>query len=279
MVQYSNLKFFKGAKARNRTIDRLLELRAGLVKDVTPKDKQQSFHLATWNIRDFGAHRSTRRPRLAGVPALYRRRSFPSFDLIAVQEVNEDMTEFEKVMRMLGPRWNYVVTDQSGNHERLAFVFDTRKIRFRHVTGEIVLPPKGKGDPIQPHAVPRRVPGRLAQVQHLHRAHSLRRPRRTPPRATRDRRHRRVLHERQKKDGETYILIGDFNILSPDHPTMASLLERRLQSRAAVEKTDRPRRRAATTIRSPLRRGTRRSQIKTPALPLAELRVPRRCRL
>jgi hypothetical protein len=69
-----------------------------------------------------------------------------AFDLIAVQEVNENMTDFQTVMRLLGPHWNYLVTDQSGNMERLAFVYDTRKILFRHIAGEVVLPAK-KGKP------------------------------------------------------------------------------------------------------------------------------------
>ena len=65
-----------------------------------------------------------------------------AFDLVAVQEVNEDLAEFQTVMRLLGPHWDYIVTDQSGNMERLAFVYDKRKILFRHVAGEIVLPKK-----------------------------------------------------------------------------------------------------------------------------------------
>jgi hypothetical protein len=47
MVQYSGLRFWKDTETRNRTIDRLLALRAGLMKTVTPNNKQDSFHLAT----------------------------------------------------------------------------------------------------------------------------------------------------------------------------------------------------------------------------------------
>jgi hypothetical protein len=54
MVQYSGLRFWTDAGTRDRAIDRLLALRAGLIKTVTPNNKQDSFHLATWNIRDFG---------------------------------------------------------------------------------------------------------------------------------------------------------------------------------------------------------------------------------
>ena len=78
---------------------------------------------------------------------LYIAEIISAFDLVAVQEVNEDLREFEKLMRLLGPHWSYIVTDQSGNMERLAFVYDTRKILFRNLAGEIVLPER-KGKPV-----------------------------------------------------------------------------------------------------------------------------------
>lgn len=223
MVQYSNLKVFKGAKARNRIIDRLLELRAGLAKDITSKDKQQSFHLASWNIRDFGAHTFNPSPR-SRESLFYIAEILSSFDLIAIQEVNEDMTEFEKVMRMLGPRWNYVVTDQSGNHERLAFVFDTRKILFRHVTGEIVLPPTtGMQFNRTPFLVAFQAGWLKFNICTVHILYGDQSD--TAPRQREIAEIAKFFSERQKRDGETYILLGDFNILGPDHPTMAALLE------------------------------------------------------
>jgi hypothetical protein len=60
MVQYSGLRFWKDAAAKDRAIDRLLALRAGLAQDISPKNVQKSFHLASWNIRDFGGHRLNR---------------------------------------------------------------------------------------------------------------------------------------------------------------------------------------------------------------------------
>ena len=88
MVQYSGLRFWKDVGARDRAIDRLLALRAGLVKDVTPNNKQDSFHLATWNIRDFGGHRLNPSPRLPE-SLLYIAEVISSFDLVAVQEVTK----------------------------------------------------------------------------------------------------------------------------------------------------------------------------------------------
>jgi len=225
MVQYSGLRYWKDNKARNRAIDRLLALRAGMAHDVTPKNKQESFHLATWNVRDFGGHRLNPSPRL-DESLLYIAEVISAFDLVAVQEVNEDMREFQKVMYLLGPHWDYIVTDQSGNLERLAFVYDTRKIRFRHVAGEIVIPSK-KGRPqTQFNRTPFLVAFQAGWFKfnictvHIYYGSSTdltRRKREIGDIA-------KFFTKRQKKDGETYILLGDFNILNPEHATMATLL-------------------------------------------------------
>lgn len=156
MVQYSGLRRFPDA-ARDRAIDRLLDLRAGIANKISARNKQDTFHLASWNIRDLGSDKFNPSPRLPE-SLLYIAEVISAFDLVAVQEVNENMKDFQAVMRLLGPHWDYIVTDQSGNSERLAFVFDTRKILFRHIAGEIVS----------------RLPVRLVQIQHLHRAHLLR---------------------------------------------------------------------------------------------------------
>ncbi len=225
MVQYSGLRFWKDRTSRDRAIDRLLGLRAGLDNDVSVRTKQQSFHLATWNIRDFGGHRLNPSPRLPE-SLLYIAEVISAFDLVAVQEVNEDMTEFQKVMRLLGPYWDYIVTDQSGNMERLAFVYDTRKILFRHVAGEIVLPAKSGKQPIQFNRTPFLVAFQAGWFKfnictvHIYYGS-----------ATDLARRKQEIHDiatffsgRQKKDGETYILLGDFNILNPEDDTMNTLL-------------------------------------------------------
>lgn len=225
MVQYSGLRFWKDAQERDRAIDRLLALRAGLAQDVTPKNVHQSFHLASWNIRDFGGHRLNPSPRLPE-SLLYIAEVISAFDLVAVQEVNEDMTEFQKVMRLLGPHWNYIVTDQSGNMERLAFVYDTRKILFRHVAGEIVLPAKRGKEPIQFNRTPFLVAFQAGWFKfnvctvHIYYGSASD----TAPRKREIADIAAFFTERQKKDGESYILLGDFNILNPKDPTMAALL-------------------------------------------------------
>jgi endonuclease/exonuclease/phosphatase family metal-dependent hydrolase len=225
MVHYSGLRSWKDSKGRDRTIDRLLALRAGISKDVTPRNKQDSFHLATWNIRDFGGARLNPSPRTPEC-LLYIAEIISAFDLVAVQEVNENMADFRAVMKLLGPHWEYLVTDQSGNDERLAFVYDTRKILFRHVAGEVVLPEK-KGKTISqfnrtPFVVAFQAGWFKFNICTVHiyygsASNTAKRKREIADIAA-------FFAARQQKDGETYILLGDFNILNPSDPLMASLL-------------------------------------------------------
>ncbi len=224
MVQYSGLRGFKNA-TRNRAIERLLALRAGIARDVTSKNKFETFHLASWNIRDFGSHRLNPSPRLPET-YYYIAEVISAFDLVAVQEVNENLAAFERVMRLLGPHWTYIVTDQSGNDERLAFAYDTRKIAFRHIAGEIVLPKKKGKNPDQFNRTPFLVSFQAGWFKfnictvHIYYGSS----------SNLDRRKQEIadiakfFSKRQEKDDETYILLGDFNILNPKDATMDALL-------------------------------------------------------
>ena len=225
MVQYSSIRNFKDARTRDRTIDRLLALRAGISHDITLRNKQESFHLASWNIRDFGGHRLNPSPRTPE-SLLYIAEVISAFDLVAVQEVNENMADFQAVTRLLGPHWNYIVTDQSGNMERLAFVYDTRKILFRHVAGEIVLPKKRGKNPIQFNRTPFIVAFQAGWFKfnictvHIYYGDASN----LAPRKREISDIAAFFTKRQKKDGETYILLGDFNILNPKDATMDALL-------------------------------------------------------
>jgi len=49
------------------------------------------------------------------------------FDLIAIQEVKNDLGGIEKLQRKLGKRYRFLFSDPSGNAERLAFCYDSKK--------------------------------------------------------------------------------------------------------------------------------------------------------
>ncbi|WP_337188634.1 endonuclease/exonuclease/phosphatase family protein [Phenylobacterium sp.] len=116
--------------------------------------------IATWNIRAFGdltskwasaAGDSPRRDLHAGVLIA---EILSRFDVIAVQEVKANLRALRHVLKRLGPEYGFLLTDVTlgdpGNGERLAFLFDTRRVRPSGLACELVVPEIG--DPN--HAIP-----------------------------------------------------------------------------------------------------------------------------
>jgi endonuclease/exonuclease/phosphatase family metal-dependent hydrolase len=152
MPFYYNLhrldKAFTKAHA-DRTSAGLLSLKEAFATEKVPERVRSSkLLLATWNIREFESEKYGARQREA---LYYIAEIIDHFDIVAVQEVRDDLSSLEKVMDILGSSWEYLLTDVTaggqGNQERMAFVYDTRKVRFGGLVGEIVLPPVKKGTP------------------------------------------------------------------------------------------------------------------------------------
>lgn len=146
MPFYYRLRYlYKDKAERQKVIDKLQSLRGRLDKHIPPKDVENTLLLATWNIREFDPNKTKYGKRLPE-SLYYIAEIISRFDLVAVQEVNQ-LGELETVMDILGPNWSYIATDVTdrslgGNGERMAFVYDRRKVHFKNVAGEIVLPSK-----------------------------------------------------------------------------------------------------------------------------------------
>lgn len=137
---YTGLRRIADSK---RASERLLALREGSLKKVREHRDDNSFLLATWNLRDFDSNKFGFGPRLAE-SFYYIAELISCFDLVAVQEVTKDLRPFEKLIDILGFDWDYLLTDvtdgTSGNQERMAFVWRKDKVSFRKIAGEVVLP-------------------------------------------------------------------------------------------------------------------------------------------
>ena len=126
-----------------RAAQNLLDLHASLenpeLPNYVPPKSDAHLLLATWNIQHFG---STDR---YDESLWYIAEILSRFDLIAIQEVKQSLRDLEAVTGLLGPWWRYIVSDVTaggpGNEERLAYLYDTRRVRFSGLAGEIVLPP------------------------------------------------------------------------------------------------------------------------------------------
>ena len=139
---YTGIKQIKGADMRLRTIEKLKVLRKQLDKEIPEKTAANSLLLATWNIRAFKKDSRTKESLYYIAEILSR------FDLVAIQEVHGQREELEKVMAILGKNWKYIATDvtagSAGNGECMAFLYDTNKVSFKSMAGEIVLPKDNK---------------------------------------------------------------------------------------------------------------------------------------
>lgn len=130
---------------RKRAVNNLMQLRRQLDRSVPKKDAEDNLLLATFNIRDLG--KRNRRGWGQRLPEswFYLAEVISRFDFVAVQEVNE-LKEWQHIMDILGRDWDFIATDETdrelgGNGERMTFVYDKRKVWFQNIAGEIVLPP------------------------------------------------------------------------------------------------------------------------------------------
>ena len=106
--------------------------------DIRPSILDETLNIATWNIREFG--RMRRRKRRSEAAIHYIAEILSQFDLIAVVEVREDLTDLKRVMEILGPYWRAVFSDfnsdRAGNRERIAYLYDKRVAVFTGLAAE-----------------------------------------------------------------------------------------------------------------------------------------------
>lgn len=232
MPRYYQIKTYE-EKLRKRILEKSLNLRMALDKSV-PKVKPDSFLLATWNIRDFDSNKFGHGPRL---PETYHYLAeiIARFDLVALQEINRDLKPLASLVWLLGPEWDYIVTGvtegSGGNEERMAFVFNRNRIKFTNLAGQVVLP-KDKlltSDGLQFARMPYVASFQAGWFRfnlctvHIYYGND------SGPEL--ERRIQEIegiaqyfkrLNERESGD---YILLGDFNIKSPEHRTREALVK------------------------------------------------------
>jgi endonuclease/exonuclease/phosphatase family metal-dependent hydrolase len=136
--------------------DELAGLRTALDAGVPPKIPDRNILIATWNLRAFGSLTESWVCKASDEPkrnwrALYCIAEIVSrFDVIAIQEVRGDLRALRHLLKMLGGNWSFLMTDvtkgKKGNNERLAFLYDTRKIKLSGLACELVVPPEQLGN-------------------------------------------------------------------------------------------------------------------------------------
>jgi endonuclease/exonuclease/phosphatase family metal-dependent hydrolase len=242
----SSIKYLKPEAHRPYVAERLLALKDRLRQEIHGVSDERSLRLATWNIMHFGDGGAYSR---TAESLLYIAEIIDHFDLVAIQEINEDLTALDTLFRYhLGGDWDYIVTDTTGgskgNSERLAYAYRKSKVSFRKEAGEIILPSGQEiadpgtdevGRKVQFARTPFSVAFqsswfkfKLVTVHIFYGKSAENSP---------EMEHRRreiesianYLAERQNDQEEAlgdeanFILLGDFNIVSPQHQTMQAL--------------------------------------------------------
>ena len=206
---YTYLKSIRNLAERKRTIEGLTRLRQQLDKEIPPKTAEKTLLLATWNIRQFTNNREKE-------SYMYIAEILSRFDLVAVQEVKEEMKGLEEVKGILGKNWAYIATDVSlqegGNGERIAFLYDTNRVSFKNIAGEIVLPSTSLIQGMQFARTPFCVAFQagwfkfnLATVHIIYGSDLDKREQEISAIGT-------YLSDRAEKEETSYIILGDFNI-------------------------------------------------------------------
>ena len=93
--------------------------------------------MGSWNIANLGDEKQIRSEE--DIKVISEILSW--FDLIAIQEVKENLRDFEGVMRGLPTSYDAVLTDQAGNDERMVFIYDTSSVSRLELAGEVAIPP------------------------------------------------------------------------------------------------------------------------------------------
>lgn len=133
-------------------------LREELDEAVPAKRLDHNLLVATWNLRAFGGLTE----EWEAGPDVTPKRDLHAllciseivsrFDVVALQEVRGNIKALRHMLKALGPDWSFILTDvtrgSAGNDERMAFVFDSRRVKPSGLAAELVLPPEWHGQAI-----------------------------------------------------------------------------------------------------------------------------------
>ena len=110
-------------------------LRQHKKKRAIPTKDSGHLLIATWNLANFGIQQRREKDHalIAEIVSW--------FDVIALQEVRQNLGDLKDVMTKLGKKYATVYTDTSGNDERMVYVYDAKKVSRRELVGEVATYP------------------------------------------------------------------------------------------------------------------------------------------
>jgi endonuclease/exonuclease/phosphatase family metal-dependent hydrolase len=92
-----------------------------LLASVPLRSVDENVVIATWNIAQFSNNKKQR--ALQYIADICER-----FDIVAIQEVKSNLLGLSRLQKLLPGHYQILVTDPTGNHERMAFLYDKRTV-------------------------------------------------------------------------------------------------------------------------------------------------------
>lgn len=93
----------------------------GLLADVPLRSVDENVLIASWNIAQFSDKKKKR--ALQYIADICER-----FDIVAIQEVKTNLQGLAKLQELLPGHYQVLVSDPTGNNERMAFLYDKRTV-------------------------------------------------------------------------------------------------------------------------------------------------------
>lgn len=100
-----------------------------------PHKAEDKLLAATWNLTNFGVQK-----RSNGDLALMAE-VISWFDLIAIQEIADDLSHLRLLMKNLPSTYNVIISDIGGNDERAGFLYDSAKVERLELAAEVAVSP------------------------------------------------------------------------------------------------------------------------------------------
>jgi endonuclease/exonuclease/phosphatase family metal-dependent hydrolase len=126
-----------------------IETLQAAVGQVVSTRHDRNLLIGTWNLRAFGdLHKDWDSPEGATPRRNFRdvhaiATIVSCFDVVAVQEVRGNIRALRYLLKVLGKDWGFLLTDvtkgSAGNNERLAFLFDSRRVKPSGLACELVV--------------------------------------------------------------------------------------------------------------------------------------------
>jgi endonuclease/exonuclease/phosphatase family metal-dependent hydrolase len=127
--------------ARKRTLAALERTRHALEQQIPPRRYERNLLMANWSLRKFGAMRAK---DLLPESLYVMAQIISAFDLVALQEVDRNLDQLERLLEILGPDWSYLATEvapgAAGNNERFALLYYEPRVTFGNISSNLIMP-------------------------------------------------------------------------------------------------------------------------------------------